>query len=132
MMTSLFSVSIRSWTGRERTTQTSSRPPTLDFVKPSRRTWRHTALSSPERSRTKPSTCTGSRRNARKAPRARQRPARLSSRSRPPPVLSEARRKRRRDKSTESSLLLGLLSALCPAVIMPIIFFNTWLCELCS
>lgn len=73
---------IRSWTDRERMTQTSSPPPTPGFARPSRRTRRVTPLCSPEHSRTKPSTCTGSRRNARKAARARQSPARLSSRSR--------------------------------------------------
>lgn len=36
----------------------------------------------------------------------------------------ERRRRRRRDKSTESSLFLSLLSALCPAVIMPFILLT--------
>lgn len=67
-----------------RTTQTLSQPPTLDFVKPSRRTRQHTPLCSPEHSRTKRSTCTGSRRNARKAARALQRPAWLNSKRRNP------------------------------------------------
>lgn len=95
---------IRSWTGRERTTQTLSRPPTLDFAKSSRQTRRHTPLCSPEHSRTKPSTCTGSRRNARKTPKARQRPARLNSRSRNPPRQRPEERERERDGGGEEEI----------------------------
>lgn len=81
---SLVLCTTRSWTDQVRTTQTLSQPPTLDFVKPSRQTRQHTPLCSPEHSRTKRSTCTGSRRNARKAARALQRPAWLNSKRRNP------------------------------------------------
>lgn len=120
----------RSWMGLGRMTRTSSPPPTLDSARPSRRTRRLTPTCSPGHSRTKPFMCTGSRRSARRAARARRIPVRLSSRSegppanpRPPPIRGE-RWRRRRDKSTESSLFLCLLSALCPAVILPIIFLT--------
>lgn len=63
---------IRSWTGRGRTTRTWSQPHTLDFVKLSRWTKWLTPLCSLEHSRTKPSMCIESRRNARKAARARR------------------------------------------------------------
>lgn len=125
---------IRSWTDRERTTQTLCLPPTLDFARPSRQTRRLTPLCSPEHSRTKPSMCTGSKRSARKVQRAHQSPVRLSSRIRNPVrgqrgegLRRRTRRRRRRrrrgrDKSSESSLFLCLLSALFPAVIVAIIF----------
>lgn len=64
---------IRSWTGKETTRQTSSRPPTLGFVKPSSQMHRRTPLCLAEHSRTKPSTCTGSRKNAWRAERVCQR-----------------------------------------------------------
>lgn len=73
---------IRSWTGKETMTRTSSRPPTLGFVRPSSRMRRRTPLCLPEHSRTKPSTCTGSRRNARRAARVCQRAAHRRSNGR--------------------------------------------------
>lgn len=82
---------IRSWTDRERTTQTLCLPPTLDFARPSRQTRRLTPLCSPEHSRTKPSMCTGSKRSARKVQRAHQSPVRLSSRIRNPRQRPEGR-----------------------------------------
>lgn len=81
MVTRLLSF-IRSWTGKETMTRTSSRPPTLGFVRPSSWMRRRTPLCLPEHSRTKPSTCTGSRRNARRAARVCQRAARRGSNGR--------------------------------------------------
>lgn len=76
----------RSWMGLGRMTRTSSPPPTLDSARPSRRTRRLTPTCSPGHSRTKPFMCTGSRRSARRAARARRIPVRLSSRSEGPPA----------------------------------------------
>lgn len=73
---------IRSWTGKETTTQTSSRLPTLAFVKPSRQMRRRTPLCLPEHSRTKPSMCTGSRKNAWRVARICQRAEQHTSNSR--------------------------------------------------
>lgn len=108
--------------------KTSSRPPTLDFVKPWRRMQWLTPLCSPEHSKTKPSTCTGSRRNIRKAART-QSPVQLSSwTTAGRKTLSEAEGERDagedEDKSTEFSFFLRLLSALRPAVIMPLILLT--------
>lgn len=81
MVTRLLSF-IRSWTEKETMTRTSSRPSTLGFVRPSSRMRRRTPLCLPEHSRTKPSTCTGSRRNARKVARVCQRAAHRGSNGR--------------------------------------------------
>lgn len=103
---------IRSWTGQETTTQTSSRRPTLAFVKPSSQTHRRTRLCLPEHSRTKPSTCTGSRKNAGRAARVHQRAARRTS---------NGRNWRRREDICHFWVFLGLRSAQQPAVILLII-----------
>lgn len=75
VLTCLLSCTIRSWTGKETTTRTSSRRPTLAFVKPLSQMRRRTRLCLPEHSRTKPSMCTGSRKSAGRAARVRQRAA---------------------------------------------------------
>lgn len=97
---------LRSWTGLARTTTTLCHPPTLASAKPSRRTRRRTPRCSPEHSRTKPSMCTGSRRNAKRAAESPDRPSNTGKNTR---TRMEGARQKGRRRGEDGPLFYDVL-----------------------